>query len=614
MERPKHPLHLKYPDLQKSPEVSDAVEKRERLENNQIANDPRTRIEAYMERLENVFFNKDERVRERNTDMLQERIYDAFIIKPENVPESYFELQQRIARERGQPVEHIPSEMREQMIGTVIEDQKASLDRWIYYLQSDDAMYPAWFKYLVFRNVVKLSQFDKELGKFKVRTESTVAPFPDIYHEPLAQICDVYSAVEKDAAVLKDPVIRESFDKKFPTLYAELIQQSLAAQMERGEETRGEWIKYEHGDMGGAERLFESLQGKGTGWCTAGRSTAETQIESGDFYVYYTYDTEGKPSQPRVAIRMEENRIAEVRGTLPHQQMEPQMQEALDEKLKEFGPEASAFKKKSADMKLLTGIERKAGHNEQLTKDELIFLYELHSPIEGFGYEKDPRIEDLRSQRNSEADMPTVFECSPEDIAHSGEEISEHTKAYVGALKPGMFYHLRNVEHVYASFPEGKIRHLSGMIGGMDAAEIERRLDGRDIRISPQARFGLQNGEFKTLPEPETVDLVRLTVRDLGFPSGATTDEIYRRAQELGLELCPAEVGPRLRLELDQPLGDYFFIGMESFPGRDGEPHVFMLERNGGGLWLCDNWTDPGDRWLPEDEFVFRLRALSSES
>ncbi len=34
-------------------------------------------------------------MRERNLDMLRDKIYDAFIIKKENFPESYFELQQR---------------------------------------------------------------------------------------------------------------------------------------------------------------------------------------------------------------------------------------------------------------------------------------------------------------------------------------------------------------------------------------------------------------------------------------------------------------------------------------------------------------------------------------
>jgi len=155
----KHPLHIKIPELQKSEEVQDAVEKQERLNDETLPNDPTERIEAYINRLENIFLNPDERVRERNLEMMRPYIYDSFIIKPEQVPESYFELQQRVARERGQTIETISPEMREQMIETVIADQKHSLDNWIDYLSSQDAVYPAWFKYFVFKNIVKLSQF-----------------------------------------------------------------------------------------------------------------------------------------------------------------------------------------------------------------------------------------------------------------------------------------------------------------------------------------------------------------------------------------------------------------------------------------------------------------------
>ena len=427
----KHPLQIKTPELQTSPEVQDAVAKKERLEKSKLPNDPNERIEAYMERLENIFLNPDERVRERNLEMLRDKIYNAFIIKRENVPESYFELQKRIARERGQSIDEIPRDMKERMIDTVVEDQKHSLDSWINYLTSNDAKYPTWYKYFVFRNIVNLSQFDKELGKFKVRTASTTAPFPDRYEEPLAKICDVYLKVAEDNKNLKDPEIKETFSKRFPSLYAELIQKSLKANLENKEEIKGEWIKYEKGDMRGADRLFKSLEDKGTGWCTAGKATALAQVESGDFYVYYTYDDDNNPTQPRVAIRMEDDRIAEVRGRLPHQSLEPQMNEVLDTKLSEFGPEADKFKKKSADMKLLTEIDKKSKAGQLLTKEDLVFLYEMESNIEGFGYGKDPRIEEIREKRNTGSDYAVIFDCKPEDIVVGRPDlITPTTKVY----------------------------------------------------------------------------------------------------------------------------------------------------------------------------------------
>jgi len=188
----KHPLHLKNPELQTSPEVQRAVEREEQKTGEKAPNDPAERIEAYMDRLENIFLNPDERKRERNLEMFRDKIYDALIIKRENFPDSYFELQKRIAREQGHGDVEISEEMRERMVETAIKDQKASLDSWVEYLTEEDVAYPAWFKFYIWNQVIKLSQFNKELGKFKSRTDSTVGWFSDINRAALAKILDVY--------------------------------------------------------------------------------------------------------------------------------------------------------------------------------------------------------------------------------------------------------------------------------------------------------------------------------------------------------------------------------------------------------------------------------------
>ena len=611
----KHPLHIKNPELQTSEEVQDAVEKQGRLEEEKVPNNPTERIEAYMDRLENIFLNPDERVRERNLEMFRDKIYDAFIIKKENFPESYFELQQRIARERGQAVEEIPDNVREQMMDVAIEDQRASLDAWMDYLTSDDAMYPAWFKYFVWKNITKLSQFDKERGEFKKRTDSTVAPYPDIYREPLAQIADIYLKVKEDNRNLKGPEVRDAFSKKFPALYAELISKSLAASMENREEVKGEWKKYQQGQSGDADQLFESLEGKGTGWCTAGKSTAETQIENGDFYVYYTNDSNGEPTQPRLAIRMEgDNRIGEVRGILPHQGVEPIMQEALDEKLQDFGGEADAYRKKSGDMKILTALDQKREQEEPFTKDDLVFLYEINSSIEGFGYQTDPRIAELRKGRNAEEDMLVIFDCTKEKIAHVPSQITKDTKAYVGQLEPGIFQKLpEGLEHVYTSFPEKKIRRENIEIGGKTAEQLIAEMEAAHINISDYAKSMMENRDFVPGKNREEATLIRLTVADLGFKTSATTDQIYERAQILGLELCPPDTGPNYRLKYkNQPLNEWIRIGMKQIADSDGSPSVFFLARRDDGLWLDDGWAKPGLGWRPDGEFVFRLRKSES--
>ncbi len=627
----KHPLHIKIPELQKTEEIQDSVEKQERLNRRalqdaqeleletgekidpklfdiKIPNDPTERINVFMDRIEKIFLNPDSRTKERNLKFLKPYIYNEFIIKPEEVPESYFELQQQVAREQGIQAEHIPEDMKRQMIETVIKDQKHSLDNWIDYFASEDAVYPTWFKYFVFRNITKLSQFDKSLGKFKNRTDTTVAPYPDVYREPLAQICDMYEKVAEDNKLLKtDPEIQREFSKSFPKLYAELITRSLSASIEGREEIQGQWIKYSQGNRQDADKLYKSLEGKGTGWCTAGRSTSEAQINSGDFYVYYTYNANNEPVQPRIAIRMNgENQISEVRGILQHQSLEPQMNEILEDKLSDFGPEADKYKKKSANMKQMTEIEKKTKSGVQLSKEELEFLYEMNGAIEGFGYQKDPRVEEIRSQRNIKEDLSIIFGCEQNQIATNANEVNENTIRYIGEYNVEIYNKIKdfkNIAHLYESFPDKKIfsYELKTDTSIQSPKQAKTKLESKGILVEYDTKNLLDNTEYSK--KQKQYKLIEFTVEQLGFPQGATIDQIYKKAQEFGLKLCPAEVGPQLRLSY--PGKDWKLIAMKQISGRGGGPRVFQLRSDDSKLELYACPADPFYEWYSVHRFVF---------
>ena len=210
--------------------------------------------------------------------------------------------------------------------------------------------------------------------------------------------------------------------------------------------------------------------------------------------------------------------------------------------------------------------------------------------------------------------MLVIFECTREEIAHVPSQINENTKAYVGQLEPGIFQKLpENLEHVYTSFPEKKIRRENVEIGGKSAEQLISEMEAAGINISDYAKSMLKNREFVPGKNPEEATLIRLTVADLGFKSSATTDQIYERAQTLGLELCPADTGPNYRLKYqNQPLNEWIYMGMKQITGSGGGPRVFGLGRDGDGLWLHDSWATPGSEWNPDDEFVFRLRKSES--
>lgn len=143
-------------------------------------------------------------------------------------------------------------------------------------------------------------------------------------------------------------------------------------------------------------------------------------------------------------------------------------------------------------------------------------------------------------------------------------------------------------------------------IGGKTKKQLEKELD--KFNVSEYAKAIMNHKDFTVQKKVESINLVRLTVRELGFMNFATTDQIFQKASELGLELCPAEVGPHLRfIYTDQPIGEWFSIAMEPISDPDGRPGVFDLKRRGDGVWLSSFWAEPGDRWNPGGGIVFQV-------
>jgi hypothetical protein len=111
------------------------------------------------------------------------------------------------------------------------------------------------------------------------------------------------------------------------------------------------------------------------------------------------------------------------------------------------------------------------------------------------------------------------------------------------------------------------------------------------------------------------LNCIRLRVADLGFPEGALTRELIGserdrdlfgqsapftggRGNQKGLELCPPDVGPQLRLDYsDQPPGECVYVAMKPITTSDGEPRIFVVAHNSDGLSLDAVRARPDDKW-----------------
>ncbi|TSC92198.1 MAG: hypothetical protein CEN92_72, partial [Candidatus Berkelbacteria bacterium Licking1014_96] len=610
----------KYQDLNKSPEVESAAKRTDARAGEEVSIEPKARIQNYLDRLKEIIEQEDLVKKERGLEALKGILNDKYVIKAEKVPESYFESVKRRHREEGHGDIEIPEEQKEQLKQTIITDQVRSLDMWVDYLASPDAKYPDYLKYFAFRSILRLGRYDKEKKAFSERRGGAVSPFPDLNREALGFILDALEKQERGKAVSFAYDIQEEekqeFNKflqrkNFAKLYAWAIDKINPVPEDLMRITQGEWRKFPQGSD--PKELVRAIQDYATGWCIRGEGYAEDYLRDNDeLEIYFSNDQDGQPRIPRVVIVRNEESTKEVRGVADQENLDPYIGEVVAKKLEEL-PDGKLYAKKSADMKRLTAIERKIQNRQELNKDDLIFLYEIKVPIEGFGYQKDPRIKELISQRDPKVDAPIVFGCKPSEIAWGENQINESTKAYIGPLFKGIFQKLSHLEHIYTSFPEGRIVRSELVIGGKTAQELEQELREQKINISNYARGMLRSNDFTTLSDAENIDLVRLKVCDLGVTSMATTKQIYTRAEEFGLELCPTEVGPHQRLkDLNQSLGDWYWVGMKPIAGRGGRPIVLDLSRDADGLWLGDDWADPAARWDLASEIVFRSRPPAS--
>ena len=390
----------------------------------------RERIIKYFNRLEEVH-NKVSKTKSASAEkILKNFYYDLYIIKPENIPESYFNNQIELARERGYGNITLTDKDNEGMIKQVIDDQKRTLDKWIEYFLYDEesSYYEMWEKYWVFQGLQTLGKYDKETYKFSKRDKTTVYPFPPVEREYIFTTLKLMEDFLKDKKT-EDEIKNALEAGNFKLLYEYVIKQSMLRGEKQSSSTAGKWIKYEQGSD--YNILRNSLQGYYTGWCTAaGENFAREQLANGDFYVYYTLDNNGEAKVPRIAIRMDgKTNIGEIRGIADKQNMEPEMMPILEEKLNEF-PDQEKYYKKEHDMKLLTLIDKKVNKNIELSLDELKFLYEIDNEIDGFGYKKDPRIQEIQSKRNQKKDCALIYNISEDEVALSQNEWESNPKRF----------------------------------------------------------------------------------------------------------------------------------------------------------------------------------------
>lgn len=472
------------------------------LKNNMLKGSKRDKVSGYLDVLEEarkrVMETKDEHLEK----LYKQFYHDIFVIKEEDIPYSVYEAEQRIARNQGYGTIPITESYIKEKNEQIIKDQKESLNKWIdYFLWDEEAKYyPSWEMFWVIEGLQKLGQYDKEKQQFTKRNKNTIYPYPDIDKAAVFNTINLMEEFLEGKTEIEE--IKAALGQgNFKQLY-EYSLKHLSAGKQENYGSEGIWVKYDQGSD--YHILRDSLQGYNTGWCTAaGEGFARDQLKNGDFYVYYSKDENEEYKIPRIAIRMDgKQRIGEIRGILKDQNLEPEMLPILDKKLEEF-PDREKYYKKEQDMAKLTIIEEKTKNNQELTIEEITFLYEINSNIEGFGWHRDPRIEEIKGKRNKRKDIAQIYGCAEDEVALDVLEVlnNKKIKIYFGDL---------TITGKDLSYVEGKLILPEIVTGNLDLDALSNAEDVVFPKVikGDLSLLGLRSIENITFPEEVGCDLI----------------------------------------------------------------------------------------------------------
>ncbi len=294
----------------------------------------------------------------------------------------------------------------------IIEAQKARLEMWINYLI--DAPYPMWVKYWAFQGMVRMGAYNEVTGDYNQRTENTVQNFPYLDPIVIKNTMDTIMKLVKGETIDEETELRLDKTGSFRTIFTAFEKKRKRDLISNSKASDGIWVMYHQGSFEDAKKLSTSIAtyGAGVKWCVADLEIASNHIcgplgdlhghniNGGDFYVYYTKDENGNYVIPRIAIRcIDHDKIAEIRGVEEGQNLEDELLDILELKLKSIpGLKESHL---NYNLNIINNIRKiisicnKILSGEELSKDEKTFFTNSNLGEYYFGLTPDKRSNEL---------------------------------------------------------------------------------------------------------------------------------------------------------------------------------------------------------------------------
>ena len=394
------------------------------------------------ERRNFAYLSRLDRIIEKHGDKVERKLWEAsaenLVMDYEDIPDAYWKQQEQILRDNGQGRE-LSRREKEILAEDLIEKQRESITSWTNYLGDKNCPYPLWFKVYAFDGISKMSNaLNLDDADYNRRDNTTALSFPKLNAEILAkvyrQINDFYG-VDKENWLSKhsddEKLVSLVKSANFPKLYAkELVDTKVILKTpERTEDVHGDWFEYKLGD----EEEIASLA-EGTRWCVVDPNVAHNYLTYGQFinpgednnyddddwedddqteypeakFIIFRLEDPNSPgvyaSNGSASIRLDpDGMVAEVSGLDEGQAIEDALVPTVKKKTLSL-PGGEKYLQKFDDKQTLIRLDKKMKKGQDLTKEELSFLYELDRPIATLDTynRRDPRIPELKEKYNVE--------------------------------------------------------------------------------------------------------------------------------------------------------------------------------------------------------------------
>ena len=505
---------------------------------------------AYLSRLDSMI--------EKHGDKVEQKLWEAsaenLVMDYEDIPDSYWKQQEQILRDNGQGRELSEYE-KEILAEDLIDKQRQSITSWANYLGDKNCPYPLWFKVYAFDGISKMSNaLNLDDADYNRRDNTTALSFPKLNAEILAK---VYRQINDFYGVDKENwLAQHSDDEKlvslvksanFPKLYAkELVDTKVILKTpERTEDVHGDWFEYKLGD----EEEIASLA-EGTRWCVVDPNVAHNYLVYGQYsnpeeddddydqdyededweddnikvenpeakFIIFRLEDPNTPgvfaSNGSASIRLDPNGIVdEISGLNEGQAVEDALVPIVKEKALSL-PGGEKYLQKFDDKQTLIKLDNKMKEGEDLTKEELSFLYELDRPIATLDTynEEDPRIPELKEKYGIEYALEKgvdanklVSSLDSRDIEENLDFLLEHdadinnivSKMHSYGVARKLDYFLKNgadINNVVRNMdPDHVVRKLDYLLkNGADINNVVRNMYSEDI--ARKLDYFLENG------------------------------------------------------------------------------------------------------------------------